>query len=140
MTIRPYVFLHLYVFSIRAACTIFVHTLMALILLAIFHGDSSRPALSAAIYPAQWLFYIVCYMALMPVLRRYFNEVFVKYRHLTTHHYWKYISMLPLFLLLDMYFIMASSDVLIMDRMLLPRSILLLALLIIAQSIRTGLR
>ena len=79
-------------------------------------------------------------MALMPMLRRYFNEVFVKYRHLTTHHYWKYISMLPLFLLLDMYFIMASSDVLIMDRMLLPRSILLLALLIIAQSIRTGLR
>ena len=140
VTIRPYVFLHLYVFSIRAACTIFVHTLMALILLAIFHGDSSRPALSAAIYPAQWLFYIVCYMALMPMLRRYFNEVFVKYRHLTTHHYWKYISMLPLFLLLDMYFIMASSDVLIMDRMLLPRSILLLALLIIAQSIRTGLR
>ena len=64
----------------------------------------------------------------------------MKYRHLTTHHYWKYISMLPLFLLLDMYFIMASSDVLIMDRMLLPRSILLLALLIIAQSIRTGLR
>lgn len=97
-------------------------------------------ALSAAIYPAQWLFYIVCYMALMPMLRRYFNEVFVKYRHLTTHHYWKYISMLPLFLLLDMYFIMASSDVLIMDRMILPRSILLLALLIIAQSIRTGLR
>lgn len=140
VTIRPYVFLHLYVFSIRAACTIFVHTLMALILLAIFHGDSSRPSLSAAIYPAQWLFYIVCYMALMPMLRRYFNEVFVKYRHLTTHHYWKYISMLPLFLLLDMYFIMASSDVLIMDRMLLPRSILLLALLIIAQSIRTGLR
>ena len=46
---------------------------MALILLAIFHGDSSRPALSAAIYPAQWLFYIVCYMALMPMLRRYFN-------------------------------------------------------------------
>lgn len=114
VTIRPYVFLHLYVFSIRAACTIFVHTLMALILLAIFHGNSSRPALSAAIYPAQWLLYIVCYMALMP--------------------------MLPLFLLLDMYFIMASSDVLIMDRMLLPRSILLLALLIIAQSIRTGLR
>ena len=140
VTIRPYVFLHLYVFSIRAACTIFVHTLMALILLAIFHGNSSRPALSAAIYPAQWLLYIVCYMALMPMLRRYFNEVFVKYRHLTTHHYWKYISMLPLFLLLDMYFIMASSDVLIMDRMLLPRSILLLALLIIAQSIRTGLR
>ena len=32
VTIRPYVFLHLYVFSIRAACTIFVHTLMALIL------------------------------------------------------------------------------------------------------------
>ena len=31
-TIRPYLFHHLYVFSIRAACTIFVHTLMAMIL------------------------------------------------------------------------------------------------------------
>ena len=140
VTIRPYLFRHLYVFSIRAACTIFIHTLLALILLVLFHGDSSRPALSAAIYPSQWLFYIVCYMALMPMLRRYFNEVFVKYRHLTTHRYWKYISMLPLCLLLDMYFIMAQSDVLIMDQMLLPRSILLLAMIIIAQSIRTGLR
>lgn len=53
VTIRPYVFRHLYVFSVRAACTIFIHTLLALILLAIFHGDSARPALSAAIYPAQ---------------------------------------------------------------------------------------
>lgn len=140
MTIRPYLFCHLYVFSVRAACTIFIHTLLALILLAIFHGDSSRPALSPFIYPAQWLFYIICYMALMPMLRRYFNEVFVKYRYLTTHRYWKYISMLPLCLLLDMYFILAQSDVLIMDQMLLPRSILLLSLIIIAQSIRTGLR
>ena len=140
VTIRPYLFRHLYVFSVRAACTIFIHTLLALILLAIFHGDSSRPALSPFIYPAQWLFYIICYMALMPMLRRYFNEVFVKYRYLTTHRYWKYISMLPLCLLLDMYFILAQSDVLIMDQMLLPRSILLLSLIIIAQSIRTGLR
>lgn len=139
-TIRPYLFRHLYVFSIRAACTILIHTLSALILLALFHDPGSRPILPSLIYPAQWLFYIFCYLALLPVLRRYFNEVFVKYRYLTTHKYWKYISMLPLFLLLDMYFILAHTEDLIMDRMLLPRMILLLALIIIAVSIRVGLR
>ncbi|MGE9914612.1 GHKL domain-containing protein [Megasphaera elsdenii] len=137
--IRPFLFRHLYVFSVRATLTIFIHTALALLLLAFFQ-DESRPVLSRIIYPAQFFFYTLCFTAAIPWLRRYFNEIFVKYYEISTHKYWKYISLLPLFLILDMYLTMATSDILIMDKMLLPRTFLMLALILLAFSIRAGFR
>ena len=137
--IRPFLFRHLYVFSVRATLTIFIHTALALLLLAVFQ-DESRPVLSRIIYPAQFFFYTLCFTAAIPWLRRYFNEIFVKYYEISTHKYWKYISLLPLFLILDMYLTMATSDILIMDKMLLPRTFLMLALILLAFSIRAGFR
>lgn len=137
--IRPFLFRHLYVFSVRATLTIFIHTALALLLLAFFQ-DESRPVLSRIIYPAQFFFYTFCFTAAIPWLRRYFNEIFVKYYEISTHKYWKYISLLPLFLILDMYLTMATSDILIMDKMLLPRTFLMLALILLAFSIRAGFR
>lgn len=123
----------------RATLTIFIHTALALLLLAFFQ-DESRPVLSRIIYPAQFFFYTLCFTAAIPWLRRYFNEIFVKYYEISTHKYWKYISLLPLFLILDMYLTMATSDILIMDKMLLPRTFLMLALILLAFSIRAGFR
>lgn len=137
--IRPFLFRHLYVFSVRATLTIFIHTALALLLLAFFQ-DESRPVLSRIIYPAQFFFYTLCFTAAIPWLRRYFNEIFVKYYEISTHKYWKYVSLLPLFLILDMYLTMATSDILIMDKMLLPRTFLMLALILLAFSIRAGFR
>lgn len=112
--IRPFLFRHLYVFSVRATLTIFIHTALALLLLAFFQ-DESRPVLSRIIYPAQFFFYTLCFTAAIPWLRRYFNEIFVKYYEISTHKYWKYIS-------------------------LLPRTFLMLALILLAFSIRAGFR
>ena len=137
--IRPFLFRHLYVFSVRATLTIFIHTVLALLLLAFFQ-DESRPVLSRIIYPAQFFFYTLCFTAAIPWLRRYFNEIFVKYYEISTHKYWKYVSLLPLFLILDMYLTMATSDILMMDKMLLPRTFLMLALILLAFSIRAGFR
>lgn len=39
-----------------------------------------------------------------------------------------------------MYLIMATSDILMMDKMLLPRTFLMLALILLAFSIRAGFR
>lgn len=112
--IRPFLFRHLYVFSVRATLTIFIHTVLALLLLAFFQ-DESRPVLSRIIYPAQFFFYTLCFTAAIPWLRRYFNEIFVKYYEISTHKYWKYVS-------------------------LLPRTFLMLALILLAFSIRAGFR
>lgn len=112
--IRPFLFYHLYVFSVRATLTIFIHTVLALLLLAFFQ-DESRPVLSRIIYPAQFFFYTLCFTAAIPWLRRYFNEIFVKYYEISTHKYWKYVS-------------------------LLPRTFLMLALILLAFSIRAGFR
>ncbi|WP_370849564.1 GHKL domain-containing protein [Megasphaera sp.] len=137
--IRPFLFRHLYVFSVRATLTIFIHTVLAVLLLAFFQ-DESRPVLSRIIYPAHFFFYTLCFTAAIPWLRRYFNEIFVKYYEISTHKYWKYVSLLPLFLILDMYLTMATSDILMMDKMLLPRTFLMLALILLAFSIRAGFR
>lgn len=137
--IRPFLFRHLYVFSVRATLTIFIHTVLAVLLLAFFQ-DESRPVLSRIIYPAHFFFYTLCFTAAIPWLRRYFNEIFVKYYEISTHKYWKYVSLLPLFLILDMYLTMATSDLLMMDKMLLPRTFLMLALILLAFSIRAGFR
>lgn len=84
--IRPFLFHHLYVFSVRTTLTIFIHTVLAVLLLAFFQ-DESRPVLSRIIYPAQFFFYTLCFTAAIPWLRRYFNEIFVKYYEISTHTY-----------------------------------------------------
>lgn len=63
--IRPFLFHHLYVFSVRATLTIFIHTVLAVLLLAFFQ-DESRPVLSRIIYPAQFFFYTLCFTAASP--------------------------------------------------------------------------
>ena len=139
--IRPFYFQHIYVFALRSIFMIMLHTLMyyvfyVLILLGLFPVWDSR-----LLYPLGMSLYTLSYTLCLPLLVRYFNDVFRNDHVLSTRGYWKYICVLPCLLFAEaLFFITQRVPNVIHFEMLVPRLIIAGATVLIALSVRAGLK
>lgn len=138
--IRPYFFRHIYVFALRSVFMIMLHTLVyylfyVLIQMGIFPGRESP-----ALFPLELFLYTIGYLLCLPVLIRYFNEVFRNDHVLSMRGYWKYICILPCLIFAEAAFFTTQRvpEVLHVE-MLVPRIIITCAALLIAFSVKAGL-
>ncbi|HJI72820.1 MAG TPA: GHKL domain-containing protein [Veillonellaceae bacterium] len=138
--IRPYFFQHIYVFALRSVFMIMLHTLVyylfyVLIQMGIFPGRESP-----ALFPLELFLYTIGYLLCLPVLIRYFNEVFRNDHVLSMRGYWKYICILPCLIFAEAAFFTTQRvpEVLHVE-MLVPRIIITCAALLIAFSVKAGL-
>lgn len=138
--IRPYFFQHIYVFALRSVFMIMLHTLVyylfyVLIQMGIFPGRESP-----ALFPLELFLYTIGYLLCLPVLIRYFNEVFRNDHVLSMWGYWKYICILPCLIFAEAAFFTTQRvpEVLHVE-MLVPRIIITCAALLIAFSVKAGL-
>ena len=132
-------FSHLYVLTIRMTCAVMISTILSAVMIYIYPQDVTTDE-SSIIYPLFTALYIILFLALLPILRHYFNDIFSTMQYVSNNHDWKYVSFLSTLLFGDMIFYVTTQEPLDMYTMLLPRLVLCLSFLSLALSLRAGLR
>ena len=138
--IRPYFFRHIYVFALRTIFMLMLHTFIYYVFYVFIHLGILPGSENSLLYPLELCVYTISYILCLPVLIRYFNEIFRNDHALSTREYWKYICVLPCLLLAEcLFFVTQSIPNVIYFEMLVPRIIISCATLLIALSVRAGI-
>lgn len=138
--IRPYFFRHLFLYLIRSIFVIFLNTFCFFII----HGIIAPhiPSLySDWQYIAVMTLHICIYLALLPVLSRFFYDTFFTYSDIGTPKIWAYACLLPALLLFNnIFFVFDKNSFPLYTQYLLSRSVSVLTALLFVFSIRAALR
>lgn len=138
--IRPYFFRHIYVFALRTIFMLMLHTLIYYLFYVFIQLGMFTNSNTLIHYSLELFIYTISYILCLPVLIRYFNDIFRNDHALSTRGYWKYICVLPCLLLAEsLFFVTQSVPNVIYFEMLVPRIIISCATLLIALSVRAGI-
>ncbi|WP_293999180.1 sensor histidine kinase [uncultured Megasphaera sp.] len=138
--IRPYFFRHIYVLALRTIFMLMLHTFIYYVFYVFIHLGILPGNENSLLYPLELCVYTISYILCLPVLIRYFNDIFRNDHALSTRGYWKYICVLPCLLLAEsLFFVTQSVPNVIYFEMLVPRIIISCATLLIALSVRAGI-
>lgn len=126
---------HIFIAAFRILFSGIFYTFTRAILLIAF-PDKLLPSL----YFEQILLYGALSLLLFPILLRFFTETFRHFEVASTRRYWRIITLLPVLLALEsLYLSMLNSQERAFD-LLLPRFMLLIVIVLLMASIRSGQR
>lgn len=126
---------HIFIAAFRILFSGIFYTFTRAILLIAF-PDKLLPSL----YFEQILLYGALSLLLFPILLRFFTETFRHFEVASTRRYWRIITLLPVLLALEsLYLSMLNSQERVFD-LLLPRFMLLIVIVLLMASIRSGQR
>lgn len=137
-TIRPYFFRHLFCLLIRTLLTMALQVVCFTLVNILLPGRSIDYIwylpLTVALYTA-------AFFAILPRLSRFFQELFLDYEAASTPAFWKYACLLPALLVINnISFVLVNDNVGMYWRFVLPRTVSVIAVLLICLSVRAGLR
>ena len=126
---------HIFIAAFRILFSGIIYTVTRAILLLLF-PDKLLPSL----YFEQILLYGALSLLLFPLLVRFFTDTFRHFEVASTRRYWRIITLIPVLLAAEsLYLSLLDSQEKILD-LLLPRLMLLLVIVLLMASIRSGQR
>ncbi len=127
--IRPYMAQHLFVLGIQAMYTVAMHTVAINLTLTLF-----QPVRFFDYAAAYYALYILLFCLFLPILRRFFCELFIQYDALHRSYLWSPFCLVPLMLAYDQAITMTPYT--LSEAYLIPRLCSSIAGIIIAAVIR----
>ena len=131
--IRPYVAQHIFILGMQFILSATVST-VAILLVLIFTGESAF----FDYFSSYCALNLTIYLTVLPIVRPFFEQIFLRFSTISTDRFWVYICPLPLLMLIHDIYFSASAEIFAV-RHLFPRILLLVSGVLIALTAWRGL-
>lgn len=131
--IRPYVAQHIFILGMQFILSGTIST-VAMLLVLMFTGESAF----FEHFVAYCILKITLYLAVLPIVRPFFQQIFLRFSTISTDRFWLYICPLPLLMLFHDIYFSVSSELLVV-RHIFPRSLLLVSGVLVGLAAWRGL-
>lgn len=126
---------HIFIAAFRILFSSIIYTFTRAILLIAF-PDKQLPSL----YFEQILLYGTLSLLIFPILLRFFTDTFRHFEMASTRRYWRIITLLPVLLAIESLYLSLLNSQEQVFALLLPRFMLLIVIILLMASIRSGQR
>lgn len=124
---------HIFIAAFRILFSSIIYTFTRAILLIAF-PDKQLPSL----YFEQILLYGTLSLLIFPILLRFFTDTFRHFEMASTRRYWRIITLLPVLLAIESLYLSLLNSQEQVFALLLPRFMLLIVIILLMASIRSG--
>ena len=124
---------HIFIAAFRILFSSIIYTFTRAILLMAF-PDKLLPSL----YFEQILLYGILSLLIFPILLRFFTDTFRHFEMASTRRYWRIITLLPVLLAIESLYLSLLNSQEQVFALLLPRFMLLIVIILLMASIRSG--
>jgi signal transduction histidine kinase len=133
--IRAYIPQQIFILGMQSAYSLFTHTLAMNIVLLFIADDDFFSYLTLDL-----LLYTFLFLLFLPLVDRFFNTIFIYYPAVNNNRFWWRICLLPILLGFQYSFFALDDSTPLAQEHLLPRLLLILAVILIGNSVRIGLK